>query len=354
MSDSSKHPVGRRDFLKIGGASAAALGTAGNLKVEGDETGGKAASVGSAVPFPPETKFPKLAIITNYSPQKLAFAAATGYEGVVVPLDAFFDPDKLSDSQIDKILAVSQEAGARIISIECMWGFNHIEPDRAKRDQNHARFIRCLEFAHRLGCKFVGTFSGGMPGATMETQAKELAAAVNEKYVPVLEKLDLRMGWENYPCDVNFATVPAACARVFELVPNKRLGLEYDPSHFVRQYIDPIQVAWDFRDRIHAGHAKDTEIIQPVLQQVGIHGEHWWRYRIPGQGLVDWPRFITVLLQAGFTGGLAVEHEDDFWDAPHKDSDPDFPQARKDGFILAYRFLSTYLPGRATGTLNRE
>ena len=103
---------------------------------------------------------------------------------------------------------------------------------------------------------------------------------------------------------------------------------------------------WHIRDRLLAIHLKDTEITQPILQQVGILGEHWWRYRIPGQGLIDWPRFITVLLQVGFNGGAAVEHEDQFWDAPPGNDAPEFPQARKDGFILAYRFLRQYLPGR--------
>jgi hypothetical protein len=49
-----------------------------------------------------------------------------------------------------------------------------------------------------------------MPGRALSSQAEEFAAVVNEKYVPVLEKLDLCMGWENYPCPENFATVPAA------------------------------------------------------------------------------------------------------------------------------------------------
>jgi sugar phosphate isomerase/epimerase len=347
MSDSSKHPVGRRDFLKIGGASAAALGASGKLTATGEASSAASAPAETAsAGLAPETKYPKLAIITPYSPQKLAFATAAGYEGVVVPLDDFFDPDKLSDTQIDQILTTSRETGARIISIECMWGLNHIDPDRGKREKIHARFIRCLEFGHRLGCKFVGTFSGGMPSASGETQAKELAEVVNEKYMPVLEKLELRTGWENYPTATNFATVPDLYERVFSLVPNKRFGLEYDPSHFIRQFVDPIQVAWDFRDRIHAAHAKDTEIIQPVLQQVGIHGKDWWRYRIPGQGLLDWPKFITVLLQTGFHGGIAVEHEDDFWDESGHEKDADFPQARKDGFILAHRYLSQLLPGR--------
>jgi len=180
----------------------------------------------------------------------------------------------------------------------------------------------------------------------MEDQAKAFADIFNEKYLPVCDKLDVTMGWENYPNGANFASVPAAMQAVFDLVPSKRLGLEFDPSHFVRQYIDPISVAWQFKDRILAAHAKDTEIIQPVLQQVGIAGHGWWRYRIPGQGIVNWPQFLTVLLQIQFKGGIAVEHEDQFWDAPHSGNLSDFPQQRKDGFILARRFLGQYLPGR--------
>ena len=133
---------------------------------------------------------------------------------------------------------------------------------------------------------------------------------------------------------------------VFDRVPSRRLGLEFDPSHFVRLFIDPVSVAWQFKDRILAVHAKDTEITQPVLQQVGIAGQGWWRYRIPGQGIVNWTAFLTVLLEIRFNGGIAVEHEDPFWDAPHTGNLPDFPQQRKDGFILARRFLEQYLPGR--------
>lgn len=336
----SQPKVGRRDFLKVAGTATAAL----NAPLDAPAT--EATPAGAAPTVPSATRFPKLAIITRYSPQKLAFAASAGFEGVVIPLDGFFDPDKLKDSEIDEILKTAREAGTRIISIECMWGINHLAKDPAERREANARFIRCLEFGHRLGCKFVGTFSGGTEGAPVDDQAKMLAEAFNEQYLPVCEKLDLNTGWENYPCPVNFATVPAAWEMVFSRVSSHRLGLEFDPSHLVRQYVDPVQTAWDFKDRIRAVHAKDTEIIQPVLQKVGIHGRNWWRYRIPGQGLIDWPAFITVLLQIGFEGGMAVEHEDEFWDEARTENMPDFPQARKDGFILARRFLGMYLPGR--------
>lgn len=338
----SDYRLGRRDFLKASGASAlgASVGTMG--------LPGEAAASPAQDAEPPsaghEKGFPQLAFITRYSPQKLAFAASAKYQGVVVKLDRTFNPN-MTDAALDSVLSTARQTGARIISIECMEP-NHIDADPAKRRRANAFFIRCLEFGHRLGCKFVGTFSGATQGASIEDQAKALAEVVNEKYMPVCEKLGVGMGWENYPCDVNFATAPAAWAKVFALVPNHRLGLEFDPSHLVRQYIDPYWAAWDFRDRILAVHAKDTEITQPVLQQVGILGDGWWRYRIPGQGLIDWPRFITVLLQVGFSGGMAVEHEDKFWDEPPSNGADEFPQARKDGFILAQRFLSMYLPGR--------
>jgi sugar phosphate isomerase/epimerase len=330
----------RRDFLKVGGTSAAALGMAGAE----DATALAAQKAAGQTAMPADTPYPKLSIITPYSPEKFVFAAQAGYEGVVVTPGPDFNPE-LSDSAIDQILATARNAGIRIVSIE-YFGPNHTDPDAGKRAAANAGFVRALEFCHRLGCKFVGTFSGGMPGASTDYQAKAFADVFNQKYLPVCEKFDVTMGWENYPNGGNFASIPAGMQAVFDLVPSKRLGLEFDPSHFVRQYIDPIRVAWQFKDRILAVHAKDTEIIQPVLQQVGIAGDGWWRYRIPGQGIVNWPEFLTVLLQIQFKGGIAVEHEDRFWDAPHSDNLPDFPQQRKDGFILARRFLGQYLPGR--------
>ncbi len=330
----------RRDFLKVGGTSAAALGVAGTAVAPMEAAQAPAAQAGT----PPDTPYPKLSIITPYSPQKFAFAAQAGYEGVVVTPGPDFNPN-LSDSAIDQILATARNAGIRIISIE-YFGPNHTDPDAGKRSAAQADFIRALEFCHRLGCKFVGTFSGGQPGVSMEDQAAAFADVFNEKYLPVCEKLDIRMGWENYPTGNNFASTPAAMQAVFDRVPSKRLGLEFDPSHFVRLYIDPVSAAWQLKDRILAVHAKDTEITQPVLQQVGIAGQGWWRYRIPGQGIVNWTAFLTVLLQIHFNGGIAVEHEDAFWDVPHTGNLPDFPQQRKDGFILARRFLEQYLPGR--------
>jgi sugar phosphate isomerase/epimerase len=39
----------------------------------------------------------------------------------------------------------------------------------------------------------------------------------------------------------------------------------------------------------------------------------WWRYRIPGLGEVDFPKYVDTLYEGGFDGVLSVEHEDPVW-----------------------------------------
>src|SRR5437773_5650364 len=96
--------VGRRDFFKIGGAAAVSMGTSAKLNA----TSGGASAVGSVSAA---TQFPKLALITDYSPHKLQFAASAGYEGVVLSVEGAFDPDKLSDPQIDQVRSTAQQPG---------------------------------------------------------------------------------------------------------------------------------------------------------------------------------------------------------------------------------------------------
>ena len=114
--------LNRREFLKVGGTSAAALGIGG---AEAATTQAAQEPAGQTA-MPADTPYPKLSIITPYSPEKLAFAAQAGYEGVVVTPGPDFNPH-LSDSAIDQILATARNAGIRIVSIE-YFSPNHTDP----------------------------------------------------------------------------------------------------------------------------------------------------------------------------------------------------------------------------------
>lgn len=98
--------------------------------------------------------------------------------------------------------------------------------------------------------------------------------------------------------------------KMFNLVPSEAIGLEYDPSHLIWEGIDPVGPIREFGNRIFAFHAKDTEVLPDVLRRVGILGEGWWRYRIPGWGQVDWKGIFQALAEIRFDGDLIIEHED--------------------------------------------
>ncbi len=345
----NKNSLPRRDFLRTASAAGAAgLGMISEPAAGQSTQPGAEDEVASAAEVAP--RFPQLAIRSWYSPQRLAFAREAGYQGIVAPLNQGLRPD-LNEGQIQAIKDHSTRLGVRIISLEAMYDhegkdLNFLAADPAERARVRNYFVRVLELGQKLGCHFVGCFSGGQAGASATQQVQALAAELNQHYLPACERLNMSMGPENWPAPINFCTTPGLWKALFQQVRNPRFGLEFDPSHLVRQYIDPYAAAWEFKERILASHAKDTEIIEPVLQQVGIGGDGWWRYRIPGQGIIDWPRYLNVLLQARFAGGIAVEHEDPFWDQPHGDDGPELAPARKDGFILAARFLRQFLPGR--------
>ena len=76
------------------------------------------------------------------------------------------------------------------------------------------------------------------------------------------------------------------------------------------------QAAREFVDKIYDVHLKDTEILWHVVRRGGIqpvNNARWWRFRVPGYGSVDWKGFFSVLAEAGYTGAMNIENEDQFY-----------------------------------------
>ena len=149
----------------------------------------------------------------------------------------------------------------------------------------------------------------------------------------------MRILWEPWPDGPNIATSPVGYEALFKAFNDSPyVGLQYDPSHLVRQFMDPIQTARDFVDKIYDVHLKDTEILWPVLRAGGIHpvnGAKWWRYRIPGMGSINWREFFNVLESVGYTGAMSIEQEDPLYGADHNPG-PDFSEDFKLGFIKSF------------------
>ena len=94
-------------------------------------------------------------------------------------------------------------------------------------------------------------------------------------------------------------------------------GLNWDPSHFVWQDLDPVGFLWDFKDRIYHVDCKDAKK-QVGNGRNGRMGSHlaWadprrgWDFVSTGHGDVPWEQCFRMLNTIGYTGPISVEWED--------------------------------------------
>ena len=171
------------------------------------------------------------------------------------------------------------------------------------------------------------------------------------------EKRNVRLVVENWPNNGNnLMYSPETWGAVFDAVPSSHFGLCFDPSHLVWLGIDYLKAARQFVDKIYYVHGKDTEIFEEGRNLYGIYGRQfppkegvqatagskvgfgrsgWWRYRLPGWGVVDWPAFLSILYDNGYDHIVAIEHEDPVWRADEAHF--------KRGLILAKQYLEQYL-----------
>ena len=122
---------------------------------------------------------------------------------------------------------------------------------------------------------------------------------------------------------------------MFEEIPSKYFGLNFDPSHLIWQGIDYVKAVKDFKDKIFHTHAKDTKIDKDVLSQVGIFGTDWWIDKLPGLGDINWGRYISTLYEVGYDYVISIEHEDRAWEVNE--------EKIKQGLLLARDVLSPYI-----------
>lgn len=143
-----------------------------------------------------------------------------------------------------------------------------------------------------------------------------VAAFAEEKGVRIAME-----GWPgpapHYPA---LGCTPEMWRAMFAAVPSPAFGLNYDPSHLVRIGVDWRRALDEFGERTVHVHGKDTDFDAERLYEHGNLGptfrkpvgfsESWWRYTIPGEGVVDWCRLIGRLEDIGFDGVVSVELED--------------------------------------------
>jgi sugar phosphate isomerase/epimerase len=264
---------------------------------------------------------PKLGVLAQYSDSNLAWVKAEGFTSMQLRIE----PAKVDDNAIASIKQKISASGIYVSSLAC--DGNHIDPDPAKRQKQNEYTVACIELCGKLGIPNIGGQSGKIAGQPLQQQVDEIVRVYNEKYFKACEKNNVRILWEPYFNGPNIGTSPVGWEALF------------------KAFKDPVAAAREFVDKIYDVHLKDCEILWHLVKRGGIepvNNANWHRWRVPGNGSVDWKGFFAVLAEAGYQGAMNIENEDNFYYPAYNNNE--FTEQYKRGFRVAHEFLKTLVP----------
>ena len=195
---------------------------------------------------------------------------------------------------------------------------NPLDPDPAHRQTVVEHLRRVIRAAPKVGVRVVNTFVGRDPCETLSANL-ELARQVWPPLVAEADAAGVRIGIEHcpmlfsddeWPGGKNLAVSPGVWRTLFGMFPGGTLGLNFDPSHLVWQFIDCGRAVREFGEHIVHVHAKDERIDHEKLYEVGGLGLGWHKPKLPGLGDVRWGEFFAALTDAGYHGPVCIEVED--------------------------------------------
>jgi sugar phosphate isomerase/epimerase len=256
----------------------------------------------------------KLGYLMPLSVETIATTKQLGYDSLEVNVGWLTTPTLTQlERQVMPLRAALAEHGVAVTAVAIYGGTVEVPVQEAV-----AYYRRAMQLARALDCAVVSGLTGRDNAKTVD----ENLPLFQERFsliTRMAEDLGVRLALEPWPGSVlghgpyrwtNLATTPELWDKLFAAVPSPALGLEYDPSHLYWQGIDHLQVIREYGPRIHHMHAKDIVVDSAKRQRVGMHGRGWWRFVIPGLGLLDWAAIFGALQAAGYQGDVAVEHED--------------------------------------------
>jgi len=243
----------------------------------------------------------------------------------------------------DKATQDFVQAGRRIGSVDLVDSKGMISPDAGRQAEaiaKNAEYIRsCAAYGSMNHFLVMLPEDPGLP------RAENFGYMIQSfsELVPVLEECDAHLAVEGWPGPGALCCTPEGYRALFRKLPSRAVGVNYDPSHLIRQGIDPIRFLSEFVGRVYHVHGKDTELLPENLYEYGYEqpptfgkrfrfGGMAWRYTIPGQGAMRWPVALRILAENGYAGCVSIELEDASFNGTE--------DTEKLGILQGIRFLS--------------
>lgn len=253
------------------------------------------------------------------------------------------DVDTLDEAKAAEILAYAASKGVEISAL----GYypNPLDADRERGQFFVDHIKKVIAAAAKLKIDTINTFIGRDKSKTVEQNLESF----KEVWPPIIryaEEKGVRVAIENcpmlftndeWPGGCNLATTPAIWRKMFEIIPSKNFGLNYDPSHFVWQMMDYIKPIYEFKDRLFHIHFKDVKVYWDRLDNVGIMATplQFFAPKLPGLGDVNWSKFVSALTDVGYRGYACIEVEDRAFE--------DTLDMKKKSVMISKNYISQFL-----------
>ncbi len=203
-----------------------------------------------------------------------------------------------------------------------IWGDGDAEGVRQRAAERMKDTARA---AAKLGVDVVIGFTGSaiwhyvamfppVEQATIDAGYQDFADRWNP-IIDVYDEVGVKFAHEVHPSEIAYDYWTTV--RTLEAIDHREgFGLNFDPSHFMWQNLDPLGFLWDFQDRIYHVDCKES-----VVQDNGRNGRlgshlAWgdprrgWDFVSTGHGDVPWEGVIRMLNSIGYEGPISVEWED--------------------------------------------
>ena len=222
------------------------------------------------------------------------------------------------DGYAESVLSYAKARGIEISSLGYYPNPLDSNSDKAEAAVRHIEAL--IKASHKLGVGMVTTFIGRDQTKTVDGNLP----LVKKVWTPILdlaEKEDVKIAIENcpmlfgpdqWPGGQNIFTSPENWEKVFDTLKSEKLGINFDPSHFIWQQLDYVKAVYDFKDRIFHVHFKDIKLYPDKLKRVGVmaYPLEYMSPKLPPYGDVDWAAFVGALTDIGYEGHAAIEIED--------------------------------------------
>jgi sugar phosphate isomerase/epimerase len=246
------------------------------------------------------------------------------------------DPDALlasADAARDYRTRIA-DAGLIVSALSCHG--NPLHPDGAKAGCDDQVFRRTVRLAERLEVPVVVTFSG-CPGDSAEARHPNwvttpwppefldvLAFQWDQRAIPYWAEAEtfardhgVKVALEPHP---GFLVYNVETALRLRAATGPNLGVNFDPSHFFWQGMDPAVTIRALGEAIFHVHAKDVALNARNIEVNGVldtksyrqMAERSWLFRTVGwgHGELTWKQIVSALRLAGYDYVLSIEHED--------------------------------------------